>query len=140
VSRSLLAKLLLGLVGLVLIGGLAVRAADPANQPPAGHQHGDDQQAAPTGDVSWPLLAAPTGVAATFALATGVFWVVSRRRRNRTTGRHAASRRPRDPAVQRSDAPRLARTPGPADPGVQRPRAPSLAKTPGAADHEPAGE
>lgn len=80
-SRALLAKLLLGLVGLVLLGGLAVRAADPANRMPAAHHGGaTHQEQAPAGDVSWPLLAGPAGVTVTFALATGVFWAVNRRR------------------------------------------------------------
>jgi hypothetical protein len=153
VSRSLLAKLLLGLVGLVLIGGLAVRAADPDNQPPAGHQHGENGKAAPDGDVSWPLLAAPTGVAVTFALATGVFLIVTRRRRNRTVGRHtAASRRARvyppetnpAPASTELDAPgtytaSLAKTPGAAS-LAKPPGAASLARTPGAAEPESGGE
>jgi len=102
-SRALMAKLLLGLVGLVLLGGLAVRAADPAQQVPSGHQHagngqaGDGSATPPDRDVSWPLLAGPTGVAVTFALATGVFWVVSRRAAAR--GRHALPSRRRAAAT-----------------------------------------
>ncbi len=95
-SRATLAKVLLGLVGLVLLGGLVVRTADPDQRMPAGHQHGG---AAPAGgDISWPLLAGPTGVAATFALATAVFWVASRRR-----GRHAAVSRRRQALARRRE-------------------------------------
>jgi hypothetical protein len=78
-SRRLLARLLLGLVGLVLLGGLTVRAADPA-APPAGSHHDGSQRHPPPADVSWSLLAGPVGVATTFAVASGVFWLTRRRR------------------------------------------------------------
>jgi hypothetical protein len=78
-SRRLLAWLLLGLAGTVLVAGLALRAANPAAPPPTGH-HSDARHQQPPADISWSVLAAPVGVATTFALASGVLWLTRRRR------------------------------------------------------------
>ncbi len=79
VSRVVLVRLLLGLVGLVLLAGVAYRVADPAAPPPSAHHGSQATRQHPPEDQGWSLLAAPVGVAVTFALASGVFWLARRR-------------------------------------------------------------